>query len=43
MKRIASAAKETAEIGEVMAWLVCGVNARANITTTDNGIGGMYP
>ena len=37
--------KETAETGEVMAQhgIICGVNARANITTTDNGIGGTYP
>ena len=28
-------AKETSEIGEVMAWLICGLNAWANITTTE--------
>jgi len=26
-----------------MAWLVCGVNTWANITTTDNGIAGHTP
>ena len=29
------ASKETVETGEVMAWLICGVNARASITTIE--------